>query len=671
MGELDDSGMGSDEMGGKVDLKPSTGFQDHNSKQKLMQPLLSSFSVKEDKGLLDEHEINDECLEVSSVVKEEAESVVEKDESGQVDTESDNTPSNDMMAVNKVPESGSVDLGRVAKNIARVASSSRSTSPSGRPKRKYQRRKYEPVERSTRHHAKPARLLEEEMSPNELRCLHQAIQNSRQEYHRTEYDKSSIPMAPTFRPSIEEFKDPIAYIASISHEAEKYGVVKIQPPKGWNPPQVDLTAGPLASKKFPTKKQAIHKLQEGEDYDDGRDYTVSEFESMSNEFQTKWIEKHYKDKETGVVNTPALSELEKDYWRVVGTQAEELYVEYGNDLDVEEFWSGFPRKPDFEKQREMVDREPNVEFSDPEYYSMCRWNLNTLPFSPGSILRIYNTPVKGVTIPWLYMGMLFSTFAWHNEDNFMYSINYLHRGAPKQWYGIPGSKDKKFEDVGKQHLHELLNIDPSLWFNITTMLSPDILRRSKVPVTQLLQEPGDFVVTYPKSYHAGLSYGFNMGEAVNFALPEWIRFGKESAEKYRIHSRPSCISQDRIVFTLCMYLQDYDLSGCKAVLTELQALRDEEIILRKELAAKGVKDISSSINLPKFSLRAIEPSAAAYDERRSCKECQHMCFMSAIGCHCTSSDIVCLRHEKELCGCPPTRKFFFFWMSLDDIHQVS
>ncbi len=409
------------------------------------------------------------------------------------------------------------------------------------------------------------------------------------------------------------------------------------------------------------------------------DYTVSEFESMANEFKANWIENRDckdKDKETGEVHSrtpPGLNELEKDYWRAVEIQTEELYVEYGNDLDVEEYWSGFPRCTDFARQRDApIEHETrNDDFSDPYYYLTCKWNLNALPFCPGSVLRIYNTQIKGVTTPWLYFGMLFSTFAWHNEDNFMYSINYLHRGAPKQWYGIPGSKDKKFEDVGKKHLHELLNVDPALWFNITTMLSPDILRRGKVPVTQLVQEPGDFVVTFPKSYHAGFSYGFNMGEAVNFALPEWVRFGKESDEKYRIHARPSCISQDRIVFTLCMHLQDYAVSACRAILAELEALRDEEIILRNELAAKGIQDISISINLPKFSLHAIERSAADYDERRSCKECRHMCFMSAIGCRCTKKDIVCLRHEKELCDCPSSQKFFFFWMSLDDIHQVS
>ena len=47
----------------------------------------------------------------------------------------------------------------------------------------------------------------------------------------------------------------------------------------------------------------------------------------------------------------------------------------------------------------------------------------------------------------LYFGMLFSMFCWHVEDNYMYSVSYLHAGSPKTWYGVSPSQSEAFERV--------------------------------------------------------------------------------------------------------------------------------------------------------------------------------------------------------------------------------
>ncbi len=39
--------------------------------------------------------------------------------------------------------------------------------------------------------------------------------------------------------------------------------------------------------------------------------------------------------------------------------------------------------------------------------------------------------ITGVMVPWLYVGSCLSAFCWHVEDHALYSVNYLHMGAPK------------------------------------------------------------------------------------------------------------------------------------------------------------------------------------------------------------------------------------------------
>lgn len=50
----------------------------------------------------------------------------------------------------------------------------------------------------------------------------------------------------------------------------------------------------------------------------------------------------------------------------------------------------------------------------------------------------------------------------HVEDHHLYSLNYMHWGAPKLWYGIPGSDAIRFEEAMRKHLPGLFEEQPDL-----------------------------------------------------------------------------------------------------------------------------------------------------------------------------------------------------------------
>ena len=45
---------------------------------------------------------------------------------------------------------------------------------------------------------------------------------------------------------------------------------------------------------------------------------------------------------------------------------------------------------------------------------------------------------------------------------------------------------------------------------------------------KIVQQEGQFVVTFPCGYHAGFNQGLNCAESTNFASVRWINYGKKA-----------------------------------------------------------------------------------------------------------------------------------------------
>jgi hypothetical protein len=62
-------------------------------------------------------------------------------------------------------------------------------------------------------------------------------------------------------------------------------------------------------------------------------------------------------------------------------------------------------------------------------------------------------------------------------------LSLLIRGEPKTWYGVPGSKAQLLEDVMKKNAPELFEQSPDLLHQLTTLMNPNTLMSSGVPVS--------------------------------------------------------------------------------------------------------------------------------------------------------------------------------------------
>ncbi|XP_036434959.1 lysine-specific demethylase 5C isoform X1 [Colossoma macropomum] len=367
-----------------------------------------------------------------------------------------------------------------------------------------------------------------------------------------------------------------------------------------------------------------------------REYTLQSFGEMADTFKADYFNMP--------VHMVPTELVEKEFWRLVSSIEEDVTVEYGADIHSKEFGSGFPVN---NGKRHLSEEE--------EEYARSGWNLNVMPVLEQSVLCHINADISGMKVPWLYVGMVFSAFCWHIEDHWSYSINYLHWGEPKTWYGVPSVAAEKLEEVMKKLTPELFEFQPDLLHQLVTIMNPNILMAHGVPVVRTNQCAGEFVITFPRAYHSGFNQGYNFAEAVNFCTADWLPTGRSCIEHYRRLRRYCVFSHEELTCKMAACPEKLDLNLAAATHREMFIIVQEERKLRKALLEKGVTEAEREA----FELLP--------DDERQCDKCKTTCFLSALACTNCTERLVCLYHTQDLCSCPTDKLYLRYRYTLDEL----
>lgn len=375
-------------------------------------------------------------------------------------------------------------------------------------------------------------------------------------------------------------------------------------------------------------------------FEEGGIYSLRTFQQKAAEFKENYFSTRLPRDETLNCSRPVTEDdIEREFWRLVASLEETVEVEYGADIHSTIHGSGFA----------TVEKDPK----DP--YSVNPWNLNVMPLHGESLFKHIKSDISGMTVPWLYVGMIFSTFCWHNEDHYAYSANYQHFGSTKTWYGIPGADAEKFEAAMRNAVPELFETQPDLLFQLVTLLTPEQLQKAGISVYAVDQRAGQFVITFPQAYHAGFNHGFNLNEAVNFAPTDWEPFGSSGVERLQQYRKQPCFSHDELLWTAAEghATGGVTIQTAKWLAPALERMQAQEMALRKAFVDKHKEKEHACVITekiegagPRCHITMTIDDRNVAEEEYQCSYCKAYAFLSRFKCDKTGK-ILCLAHAGE------------------------
>lgn len=387
--------------------------------------------------------------------------------------------------------------------------------------------------------------------------------------------KEIIDGVPVFAPSMEQFQDFEKFITAVNPWGMTHGIVKVIPPKKWLDEQPSLHE---EVKKIKIKNPYIQEMNnQGSrgttgnfrqlNLSSNRTYNIVEWRALCNQLSRQPPAKRGETRRApeklvnaakkkvefgrpcensestvGRMSKPSLGKKSKSKPKEEEVSVNSRRNKYREDdtLVDEKAFKDFDynlyEEFDDERCQELeVAYWKHISYAPPIYGGDMPgtlftdktkvWDLRNLP----GFLNYLDEKVPGINTTYLYIGSWKSTFSWHLEDVDLYSINYLHFGAPKQWYSISQGDRERFEKAMAIKWPEEYKDCNQFLRHKTFQISPAaLLKEFKIKVNKIVHRPGEFMITFPYGYHAGYNLGYNCAEAVNFAVDEWIPIAEKA-----------------------------------------------------------------------------------------------------------------------------------------------
>ena len=98
-----------------------------------------------------------------------------------------------------------------------------------------------------------------------------------------------------------------------------------------------------------------------------------------------------------------------------------------------------------------------------------------------------------------------------------------------------------------------------------------VLKDHNVPCYTGVHSEGEFIITFPRAYHAGFNHGFNIAESTNFASERWIDFGKKAV--------PCSCNSDSVRIDMSIFIKNFqpeEWAPIQAAIDAAEAARAKE-----------------------------------------------------------------------------------------------